>query len=122
MSDRTFTVTLDHIRLLERFTFDWLDEVEFGSCSSNDKRPFGNSGVPDDITELLGGERCRELWGSETPTWDQATALCIQLPAVVNAIVASSMRGKPLAAHDLDGMELTYTWRASWLAEKVGQP
>jgi hypothetical protein len=47
-----FTVTEDHLRLLQR-GYVWWDETEFGAPQIDPKRPYGNSDVLDDIAEIL---------------------------------------------------------------------
>lgn len=51
----TFTITQDHIKLLQRMCVSW-DDCEFGAPAIDCKRPYGNSGVESDIAEILGWE------------------------------------------------------------------
>ena len=48
-----FTVTEDHIKLLKRAYVGW-DDCEFGAPEIDPKRPYGNSSVFSDISEILG--------------------------------------------------------------------
>lgn len=48
-----FTVTAQHIQLLQRAYVSWVD-IEFGAPAIDCKRPYGNSQVHDDIAEILG--------------------------------------------------------------------
>lgn len=92
-------ITEDHIKLLKRMDFDWDDECEFGGVASDFKRPFGNSGVPQDVDEILGRPE-------ETTTWDEAKQLSIPLAAIVNHVLRNA---------DLDalvGQDLKLPWRA----------
>jgi hypothetical protein len=73
----TFEITSDHIALLARMTFDWDDECEWGAVSSDPKRPFGNSGVERDVSEILG----REVG------YDEARRMTIELAAIVERAV-----------------------------------
>lgn len=47
-----FTLTEEHIKLLQAMWVDWQD----GAPAIEPKRPYGNSDVPGDIHELLTGE------------------------------------------------------------------
>lgn len=75
------TVTQDHLALLARMNFDWDDECEWGAVSSDPKRPFGNSGVVADVSEILG----REVG------YDEARRLTIELAAVVQRAVYAAV-------------------------------
>lgn len=74
-------ITNDHLALLSRLTFDWDDECEWGAVSSDPKRPFGNSGVERDVSEILG----REVTRSE------ARRLTIELAAIVERAVHAAV-------------------------------
>lgn len=50
--DKRFTLTADHITLLRAMWILW-DDCEFGAPAVDSKRPYGNSGVTDDMRELL---------------------------------------------------------------------
>jgi hypothetical protein len=50
---REFTITDDHLKLLERMYVGW-DEMEYGAPAIDGKRPYGNSDVEADIAEILG--------------------------------------------------------------------
>ncbi len=52
MSDTTFTVTEDHLKLLRCAYVGW-DDCEFGAPAIDCKRPYGNSDVITDIAEIL---------------------------------------------------------------------
>ena len=103
-----FIVSQHHLDLLPRLEFDWDGAIEFGAVCSDFKRPFGNSGVIDDIVEILGVERCTELFGAEEPTWAQARALVGDLASVVNEIVRRALAGE---IGPLVGVEVKRTWR-----------
>jgi hypothetical protein len=60
MSETTFTVTEEHIRILKHAHVRW-DPCEYGAPAIDPKRPYGNSSVEEDIIEILGwdsGECC----------------------------------------------------------------
>lgn len=57
---QTFTLTEDHIKLLQSFYVGWQD-CEYGAPEIDPKRPYGNSGVECDIHEILTGETEYEL-------------------------------------------------------------
>jgi len=48
-----FTLTEDHIKLLENAYVEWSDG-ENGDPAINSKRPYGNSSVAYDVAEILG--------------------------------------------------------------------
>jgi hypothetical protein len=50
---RKFEIKKEHLKLLQRFIVEW-DDCEFGAPAINPKRPYGNSGVIQDIIEILG--------------------------------------------------------------------
>jgi hypothetical protein len=52
MSDTEFTVTDEHIELLQLLNIGWMD-AEFGAPEVDPKRPYGNSNVVQDICEIL---------------------------------------------------------------------
>jgi hypothetical protein len=98
------TVTEDHLALLARLTFDWDDECEWGAVSSDPKRPFGNSNVEGDISEILG----REVG------YDEARRLSIEMAAVVARVVQLAAAAPANAGVD-DGTEVSLPWRAARL-------
>lgn len=52
-----FTLTEDHLKLLNRMYVGWSD-CEYGAPEIDPKRPYGNSWVVGDIHEILNGESC----------------------------------------------------------------
>lgn len=48
-----FTLTEEHIKLLNRMYVEFYDHSYNGAPSINMKRPYGNSGVVSDIAEIL---------------------------------------------------------------------
>ena len=52
MRDEIFFLTQDHIKLLQRAYVRW-EDCEFGAPAIDCKRPYGNSNVYHDITEIL---------------------------------------------------------------------
>lgn len=50
---KEFTVTEDHLKLLDRICFGYDDWTEFGAPEVDPKRPYGNSSVYEDIAEIL---------------------------------------------------------------------
>lgn len=66
MPATTFTVTDDHLRLLDRINIGYDDSTEFGAPEVDPKRPYGNSDVYGDIGEILGVQPDGEDdWGPE---------------------------------------------------------
>ena len=54
-----FTVTADHLKLIERMYVEWFD-CETGAPCIDPKRPYGNSDVGCDVCEILGWEKDEE--------------------------------------------------------------
>lgn len=52
---KTFTLTKDHIKLLRHAFVQWQD-CETGAPEIDPKRPYGNSYVPEDVSEIIGYE------------------------------------------------------------------
>ena len=50
---REFELTEQHLALMKRMWVAWQD-CEFGAPEIDPKRPYGNSGILDDIAEILG--------------------------------------------------------------------
>jgi hypothetical protein len=51
---QTFTVTDEHLHLLQRTQIRYNADIEFGAPEVDPKRPYGNSNVIADIAEILG--------------------------------------------------------------------
>lgn len=100
------TVTQDHLALLARMEFDWDDECEWGAVSSDPKRPFGNSNVEGDVSEILG----REVGH------DEARRLSIEMSAIVQRAVYSAVLA-PADAGIETGTEIGLPWRARRLLD-----
>ncbi len=66
-----FLVTEDHIKLVEKFYVKWFD-CEYGAPCIDPKRPYGNSGVVNDIADILGWE----IPEYGTPEWDEMSQKC----------------------------------------------
>lgn len=101
-------ITADHIELLKRLRFDWDDECEWGAVSSDPKRPFGNSGVERDVSEILG----REVG------YDEARRLSIELAAIVQRAVAFAA-SRPATVGLDEGEEVSAPRRAAQLLGSV---
>lgn len=70
--------TEDHLRLLRASEWDWSDG-EFGAAAMDPKRPYGNSGVLDDLAEVL-----------PHLTEEQRLRVHCELPAVLAWIVKNT--------------------------------
>lgn len=93
------TITEDHLALLRRAWFDWEDDYEWGGVGQDQKRPFGNSDVQDDISEIIG----REVSSYE------ARQLSIELTGVVRQAIAHALGAAPFGV----GIEVDLPWRAA---------
>ena len=49
-----FTLTHEHVALLKRMFVEWQDDPYEGAPAINIKRPYGNSGVLEDVAEIIG--------------------------------------------------------------------
>lgn len=56
-----FTVTEEHLKLLKAMYVGWND-CEFGAPEIDPKRPYGNSDVINDMTEILGIDPVENDW------------------------------------------------------------
>lgn len=66
-----FTVTEDHIKLLNRMYIDFSHDAYEGAPAVNIKRPYGNSDVVGDIAEILGWELVTDRYGDATVSEEQ---------------------------------------------------
>lgn len=55
----TFVVTEDHLKLMRRMVVGW-GGGEYGAPAISCKRPYGNSDVPGDVSEILGWPKRNE--------------------------------------------------------------
>lgn len=55
MTNKTFTVTRDHIKLVRGLIIEWNENTDcaLGVPSADGKRPYGNSNVPEDVAEII---------------------------------------------------------------------
>lgn len=85
MNDETrFTLTDDHIKLIQNFYIYFEDQWYNGAPAVDSKRPYGNSWVAGDVHEILTGEYCDELTEEQEAAYlkihrETATALQIIL-------------------------------------------
>ena len=59
MDMREFTIQPEHLKLLKAMNVVWND-CEFGAPEIDPKRPYGNSGVHQDMIEILGLEEVKD--------------------------------------------------------------
>lgn len=57
-----FTLTLDHLKLLQRMYVDWDDQAYEGAPAVGIKRPYGNSDVTNDVAEIVLGTGYRSSY------------------------------------------------------------
>jgi len=55
MTNKQFELKQEHLTLLKKANVGWQD-CEFGAPEINPKRPYGNSGVLEDMFEILYGK------------------------------------------------------------------
>jgi len=66
-----FTLTQQHTNLLRRMNVRWEDEAYDGAPTIDAKRPYGNSGVWQDVAEITGLAQAVDDEGE--PHWPQGT-------------------------------------------------
>lgn len=54
LGKREFTVTEDHLKLLRRFNIRWRQGGYLGAPAVDEKRPYGDSDILQDVAEILG--------------------------------------------------------------------
>jgi hypothetical protein len=76
MSADRFTVTKDHLRLIQRMHIDW-NWDENGAPAVDPKRPYGNSDVATDVADTLGWTVLMDPdgWDMQPEQRDRAMAL-----------------------------------------------
>lgn len=76
------TITAEHIKLLNRMTIDWDGECEYGAPACDFKRPYGNSDVDTDVSEILGREvspaEAKRLSIEMAAVWEFARSLALE--------------------------------------------
>lgn len=77
MRDTQFTITPDHLALLQKMWVSW-ENCEFGAPSIDCKRPYGNSDVLGDIREILGDTESSD---------DDLTELHAEMETVLQIVV-----------------------------------
>jgi hypothetical protein len=107
-----FTITEDHMKLLNRMYIGW-EDCEFGAPAVDCKRPYGNSYVYGDIAEILGIKGEVDLEDNE---WDfsedqkaEMSRLHSEMQVVLQILVKNAATG--IKAGD------TYVREASWSSD-----
>lgn len=72
----TFTITEDHLKLVQRFYIDWDDSGYDGAPAVGLKRPYGNSAVAYDVAEIIGLEVSDD---EDEPYTDDQLEQCLEL-------------------------------------------
>jgi hypothetical protein len=86
---KTFTVTHDHLKLLQRMRVRW-DGCEYGAPAIDSKRPYGNSNVEGDIAEILGWEYKEDPWdGIPDDVRAEAADIHSQMQTVLQILVVN---------------------------------
>lgn len=110
---RIFTITKDHIKLLNRMFVTW-DDCEYGAPAIDPKRPYGNSSVAFDIAEILGWEAPDESTMSDAEydkaedlLQDKAYAIHKEMETVLQIVCCLTgykkiTPGKYIQGNDLD--------------------
>lgn len=86
---QTFTVTHEHLKLLQRMWVRW-DDCEYGAPAIDSKRPYGNSDVEGDIAEILGWEYDKDHWdGMPSDLRDVASSIHSEMKTVLQILVVN---------------------------------
>lgn len=101
----TFEVTEDHRRLLRRMCIGW-EDCEYGAPAVDCKRPYGNSGVTEDICEILGWDYDEDD-GPSREQADRARAIHEEMQVVLQILVNT-------AALPLGQFVRSATYSADW--------
>lgn len=62
-----FTMTMDHVKLLNRMNVIWDGDDDWGVPSIDSKRPYGNGDVLGDVCQIVGWEK--EGDDGDGPCW-----------------------------------------------------
>jgi len=85
-----FTITKDHIKLLKRMFIEWDGSCYEGAPGVDLKRPYGNSGVYEDICEILGlHEPCGEC-GANEDSLEKAQEIHLEMLNVLQIICCTA--------------------------------
>lgn len=106
-----FTVTDDHLKLLERLQFTYEDYMEFGAPAVDPKRPYGNSGVYEDLGEILGWEPADEdRWG-ETSYSDIQRERPLKLHKSMATVLQIMVTNNGVEVGDYEASRYGSVWR-----------
>jgi hypothetical protein len=110
-----FTITEDHLKLAKRSHFhhdtSWF---QYGAPAVGQKRPYGNSDVVGDISEILGWDVTTREDDGDYPVWAKTKALAVhEQMATVFQIAACTLKFEVGEYKMLERFKVT-----SW--EKVG--
>ncbi len=107
--DTEFTITEEHMKLLERMYIGW-EDCEFGAPAVDCKRPYGNSYVYGDIAEILGIKPEGEEEGEFTDDQKAEMAgLHAEMQTVLQILVQNATTGIKVGD--------TFTREASWSSD-----
>lgn len=90
---QTFTVTADHIKLIQRMYVSWFD-AETGAPTIDPKRPYGNSDVAGDVAEILSWPALDDEGDEADPRYLEAMEIHRQMQTVLQ-IVLCTLSFKP---------------------------
>ena len=85
---KEFTVTNDHIKLIEKFNVGNWDNSEFGAPTIDPKRPYGNSDVVGDVCDILGWENSEEIY-----LYTKVHDLHRELETVMQILISNARHG-----------------------------
>jgi hypothetical protein len=100
---RRFTLTQEHMTLLKHMVVRW-DDGEFGAPCIDCKRPYGDSGVIEDMVEILGIEAERDDWtGYPSELVARLTQLHAETETALQIVLRNITGRVPLGEYVADG-------------------
>ena len=105
-----FTMTEEHLKLLQRMCITYQGDCEFGAPEVNPKRPYGNSDVYDDIAIIIGIRKDYEDCGENNFTDDEYNRMKTLHRETGTALqVALSVQGFEIGEYEAD--KYTSNWK-----------
>ena len=92
MKGKAFTVTEDHVKLLQAMYVGW-DDCEYGAPSIDPKRPYGDSMVDQNICEILGWKIKDPDEGPSEAQSDKARKIHEEMETVLQILLVFATKG-----------------------------
>ena len=106
---KRFTLTNNHVALLQRMCVEWQNEPYEGAPAINIKRPYGNSRVWQDVAEVIGLQPTEDDDGEEH--WPKGTReRCIALHRETETALQVCLAAQSFEPGEYDSDD----WRRNW--------